>query len=208
MDGLTKDDVIRAYRRYAPVYDRVFGRVLLPGRIELAKVVASRSVGNLLEVGVGTGLLLPHYQGVGRIHGIDLSPEMLAVARMHVEEAGIAPVDLGIMDAEAMSFADASFDCVTLPYVLSVTPDPAKLLSEVARVCVPGGTIIVLNHFSGAGLWSGVEQVVSGLASALGFRSRLAFDILERPAWTVESVKTVNLFGLSRLVVIKNSPGG
>ena len=55
---LSRDVVVRAYRRYAPVYDRIFGGVLNPGRRALAEAVTALQPASLLEVGVGTGLML------------------------------------------------------------------------------------------------------------------------------------------------------
>jgi phosphatidylethanolamine/phosphatidyl-N-methylethanolamine N-methyltransferase len=110
------------------------------------------------------------------------------------------------MDAEAMSFDDASFDVVTIPYVLSVTPNPEKLVAEARRVCRKGGTIFVLNHFSGSRFWWPLERAVRPVADKIGFRSDFSFgDQILRYDWEVRSVKSVNLMGLSRLVEIGNA---
>jgi phosphatidylethanolamine/phosphatidyl-N-methylethanolamine N-methyltransferase len=157
-------------------------------------------------VGVGTGLLLSHYPRDARIEGIDLCPEMLAEARKRVDDHGLANVSLAVMDAEALAYPDGSFDCVTVPYVLSVTPNPDRLVSEVRRVCCKGGTILIVNHFSGSGLWRGLEQAVKGAAEKIGFRSEFLFErhVLAHD-WEVVDVRKVNLFGLSRLVTIRNT---
>jgi phosphatidylethanolamine/phosphatidyl-N-methylethanolamine N-methyltransferase len=109
------------------------------------------------------------------------------------------------MDAESMEFADDSFDCVAVPYVLSVTPDPQRLVRELRRVCVRGGTIILLNHFSGSRYWSLLDKAFGKIADKVGFRSDFSYEehVLAHD-WKVESVAEVNVFGLSRLVVIKN----
>ena len=201
--GIRRDDVIRAYRRYAPVYDSLFGKILHQGRLEMASLVCLEPCTRLLEVGVGTGLALPHYPKDAAVWGIDVSPEMLAKAHAAVPEG--RRVSLEIMDAESMAYPDASFDCVTAPYVLSVTPDPAKMLSEMKRVCRPGGRIIVLNHFRDAGVWSFLERLVASHASWFGFRTTLSQDVFDLPGLRIESISKVNLFGLSRLVVIRNA---
>lgn len=108
------------------------------------------------------------------------------------------------MDAEKLAFANSSFDCVTAPYVLSVTPNPEVMLREMARVCRPGGRILVLNHFSGGRFWSLPERFFASLASKLGFRSSFSMDVIDRCGLTIESSATVNLLGLSRLLVIRN----
>ncbi len=114
-------------------------------------------------------------------------------------------IDLSVMDAERLSFADNSFDCVTVPYVLSVTPDPERLVSELRRVCRPGGHIIIVNHFSGSRFWWLLEQAVRSIADRIGFRSDFSYEhhILSHD-WEILTSRAVNLFGLSKLVVIRN----
>jgi len=197
--------VARTYDRLAPLYDTLFGQVLEPGRRRMAEVVRTLQPASLLEVGVGTGLALAGYPPQCRIVGIDLSHDMLDRAR---ERAAHLPQhDIGIehMNAERMRFADGTFDCVTVPYVLSVTPRPAELVREIRRVCKPGGTIVVLNHFSGSKLWWLLERAVRSAAEHVGFRSDFKYDeqILSHD-WEVLSVEPVNLFGLSKLVVLNN----
>lgn len=202
---VSREGLIRTYRRYAPFYDRVFGAVLEQGRRELALSVARLDARRILEVGVGTGLTLRHYPAAAQVTGIDLSGEMLRKAE--ARSAALAPrsITLRQMDAEQMDFGDASFDCVTLPYVLSVTPHPARLVAEVRRVCRPGGTIVVLNHFSGESRWRWMERAFRHVADKVGFRSE--FDYARHIAphdWDVQSVRPVNLLRLSKLVVIRN----
>ena len=206
---LSRDVVVRAYRRYAPVYDRIFGGVLDPGRRALADAVRELEPASLLEVGVGTGLMLARYPEATRVVGVDLSMEMLAKASARVPALADRDIRLEVMDAEALTFPDGAFDCVTVPYVLSVTPDPQRLVAEVRRVCRVGGTILILNHFSGSRFWWLLERVVKPVPGEIGFRSdfELAAEI-SRYDWTVEWMKSVNLFGLSKLVSIRNEPAG
>ena len=110
------------------------------------------------------------------------------------------------MNAEAMDFPDGSFDCVAVPYVLSVTPHPERLVAEIRRVCRKGGTILILNHFSGSKFWWFLERAVRSLANRIGFRSDFCFDEqIMKYDWEVLSVRKVNFFGLSRLVTIRNT---
>ena len=199
-----RDTVVRAYRRYAPVYDWVFGRMLEAGRVEMAKAVRAASPESLLEVGVGTGLALPHYPPAMPITGVDLSMDMLRRAQGVVRDRRLDSVTLLCCDAEKLPLHDSCVDCVTLPYVLSVTPNPPALMTELRRVCRPGGVILVLNHFKGAGVWQFGERLVAPLAARIGFRSDLAFDVLDNPGWEIEEVSGVNLFGLSKLVRLRN----
>ena len=206
MANLSPDSVVRTYRRYAPLYDCLFGAVLEPGRRKLAAEVKHAAPGSILEVGVGTGLLLPHYPAGAQVVGIDISPEMLTIARKRAATLVGRNITLLQTDAETIDFPENTFDCVTLPYVLSVTPNPQKLIAEIRRVCKPDGTIYILNHFSGSRFWWFLERAVRALADKVGFRSDFSYEEHILPhSWQVESVQSVNLFGLSRLVVIRNS---
>jgi len=197
--------VARTYDRLAPLYDTLFGQVLEPGRKRMAQRVRTLQPASLLEVGVGTGLALAGYPAECRIVGIDLSHDMLDRARERAAALPRHQIAIEHMNAERMRFPDGAFDCVTLPYVLSVTPRPAELVREVRRVCKPGGTIIVLNHFSGSRLWWLLERAVRSAAEHVGFRSDFRYDdqILAHD-WQVLGVEPVNLFGLSKLVVLRN----
>ena len=104
----------------------------------------------MLEVGVGTGLALPHYKPHLQVTGVDLSPDMLLRARRAGARGTSLPIlkPLLEMDATALEFADASFDVSTAMYVMTVVPDPAKVMHELARVTKPGGHVVIVNHFS------------------------------------------------------------
>ena len=203
--AISEAGVARAYKRLAPVYDVLFGQVLEPGRRRMAQVVRSLQPASLLEVGVGTGLALGHYPPTSKIVGIDLSHEMLERARERARALPDHQITVEYMNAERTSFADGTFDCVTLPYVLSVTPRPAELVREIRRICKPGGTIVVLNHFSGSRFWWLMERAFRAAAEHIGFRSDFRYEeqILAHD-WQVVSVEPVNLLGLSKLVVLKN----
>lgn len=206
MIDLSTQAVVRAYRFYAPIYDALFGAVLGPGRTQMTKAVSAIDPANVLEVGVGTGLALPHYPAETAVTGIDLSPDMLRRARVVADRLRGRRIDLHQMDAEQLTFEDDSFDCVTVPYVLSVTPDPDRLVAEIRRVCRPGGHILIVNHFSGSRFWWLLERLVRSVADRVGFRSDFDYarHILSHD-WQVLSSTPVNLFGLSRLVVIRNA---
>jgi phosphatidylethanolamine/phosphatidyl-N-methylethanolamine N-methyltransferase len=90
--------------------------------------------------------------------------------------------------------------------VLSVTPHPERLVAEIRRVCRKGGTILILNHFSGSRFWWFLERAVRSLANRIGFRSDFCFnEQILKYDWEVQSVRKVNCFGLSRLVTIRNT---
>lgn len=201
------DSVRRAYRRYASLYDTVFGWSLEHGRRQLVDMLETHAGERLLEVGVGTGLLLPRYPRNISITGIDLSAEMLAVARARVEAQGLSHVTLQFMDAERTSFESASFDHVLLPYVYSVTPDPRQLIREARRVCKPGGHIYVLNHFTGVGVWGVLERALRPFAASLGFRPEFPMQqYVTNMGWDIVAIRAANLLALSRIVHFRNTP--
>jgi phosphatidylethanolamine/phosphatidyl-N-methylethanolamine N-methyltransferase len=206
MKQISIDNVVTTYRFYAPLYDRLFGAVLEPGRQALAHAVSALRPASILEVGVGTGLTLSQYPASTAVTGIDISNDMLEIARQRAEKMPERQIKLFAMDAEAMDFPDGSFDCVAIPYVLSVTPNPERLISEIRRVCRKDGTILILNHFSGSRVWWFLERAVRSLANKIGFRSDFCFDEqILRHNWDVQSVRKVNFMGLSKLVTIRNT---
>ena len=197
--------VRNSYRRYAPVYDWLFGIALHAGRRHMAALVDSYEAVDVLEVGVGTGLTLPMYPARARVVGIDLSLDMLRHARHRASLLDDRSICLLAMNAELMAFPDSSFDCITVPYVLSVTPDPGMLHRELRRVCRSGGRIIIVNHFSGHGRWNWAERILKRFSAFIGFRSDFSFEAnVTRFGLDVESVHSTNLLGLSRVVVIRN----
>ncbi|MFN3744191.1 MAG: class I SAM-dependent methyltransferase [Hyphomicrobiaceae bacterium] len=165
-----------AYRRWAPVYDNTFGRFTTEGRRHAVEIINQRH-GKVLEVGVGTGLSLPDYGQHLEIVGIDLSPEMLEKAREKVAEEGLGNVTgLHEMDAGELTFQTGAFDTVVAMYVLTVVPDPEKVMRELARVCKVGGEVILVNHFSQEeGVRGWVERRMAPFADKLGWRP--VFDV-------------------------------
>jgi phosphatidylethanolamine/phosphatidyl-N-methylethanolamine N-methyltransferase len=165
-----------AYRRWAPVYDSTFGWVAAEGRKHAVEIINTRH-GRVLEVGVGTGLSLPAYRRELEIVGIDLSPEMLKKARERVAAEGLGNVTgLHEMDASELKFPDGSFDTVVAMYVMTVVQEPEKVMGELARVCRPGGEVLLVNHFSTEdGMRGWVERRMAPFADKLGWRP--VFDV-------------------------------
>ncbi len=172
-------DVRLAYRRWAPVYDHTFGK-FVEAAVRTVTHRANHHKGRLLEVGVGTGLALPHYRPGLKVTGIDLSPHMLERARERVRRLRQTNIEALLeMDATALEFPDAHFDVVTAMFVMTVVPDPAKVMREIARVTRPGGTVLICNHFSiKQGLRGAVERGLAKQSARLGWR----------PEFPVESI--------------------
>jgi phosphatidylethanolamine/phosphatidyl-N-methylethanolamine N-methyltransferase len=162
----------KAYARWAPVYDLVFGALFDRGR--RAAVAAAEQVGGrILEVGVGTGISLPGYSSCNRIIGIDLSEAMLRKAQRRVANLSLTNVEmLEVMDAEHLSFHDASFDVVVANHVISTVPNPEAALDECARMLKPGGEMILLSRIGAdAGLRHLIEFLLQPIVRRLGWRT-------------------------------------
>jgi phosphatidylethanolamine/phosphatidyl-N-methylethanolamine N-methyltransferase len=170
-DQLDKAVIAKAYARWAPIYDFVFGAVFERGR-KAAVAAAERIGGRILEVGVGTGLSLPDYSTANRLVGVDLSAPMLDKAKARVAAHRLGNVDgLAVMDAQHLAFAAAAFDVVVALYVITAVPDPEATLDEFARVTRPGGEIVLVNHLGAeTGLRAIFERSFAPLARRLGWR--------------------------------------
>ena len=133
------------WRKAAPRYDRMMAgleRGLLAGNREW---IGERAHGRVLEVAVGTGRSLEFYRSDVALTGVDLSPEMLDRARARASALGVE-VDLRDGDAEHLPFADGSFDTVVCALGLCSIPHPDRAIAEMARVLVPGGSLLLLDH--------------------------------------------------------------
>lgn len=139
------DTVRRRYNRSARFYDREQAMMeRVAGRWRRALWSRVRD-GEVLEVGVGTGINMRHYPGGCRITGIDIAENMLERAKARATKLGIA-ADLGQMDVQHLDFADARFDYAVATFVFCSVPDPIAGLEEVRRVLKPGGTLLLLEH--------------------------------------------------------------
>jgi phosphatidylethanolamine/phosphatidyl-N-methylethanolamine N-methyltransferase len=189
---LDKETITKAYARWAPVYDLVFGAVFEQGR-HAAIAAAERVGGRLLEVGVGTGISLPYYSAGLRICGIDISEPMLRKAQQRVTEYGLDNVEaLAVMDAEHLDFPDASFDVVVAQYVITTVPNPEATLDEFARVLRPGGEIILVSRVGAeAGLRRSLEKWFAPAARKLGWRTEFSFERYAQWAKRTSGVKLV-----------------
>lgn len=183
---LDRITIAKAYARWAPVYDLVFGSVFDRGR-KAAVAAAERIGGRILEVGVGTGISLPDYGQASQLTGVDLSEPMLRKAQERVAARGLSNVEaLAVMDAEQLGFADGRFDVVVAQYVITTVPDPEATLDEFARVTRPGGEIILVNHIGAeAGLRRAFESWFAPMARRLGWRPEFPFERLR--AWAARS---------------------
>jgi phosphatidylethanolamine/phosphatidyl-N-methylethanolamine N-methyltransferase len=172
-----RQSVEKAYDRWAPVYDLVFGGVFGKGR--RAAIQTTNGIGGrVLEVGVGTGISLPQYGAHLRVFGTDISEAMLRKAKARVSDLSLKNVEgLAVMDAEKLEFPDHSFDVVMAQYVVTAVPNPEAALDEFARVLRPGGEIILLSRVSAdAGMRRVIEQRLQPVVRRLGWRTEFAWS--------------------------------
>jgi ubiquinone/menaquinone biosynthesis C-methylase UbiE len=201
----TRDEVRAIYDRRAPDYDRSVGRTegWLLG--DLRRAFAEEMAGDVLEVGIGSGLNLAGYPpAVRRAVGLDLSGGMLAIARERAAALG-RTVALVQGDAQRLPFADASFDTVGVSLTLCTVAEPAKALAEMARVCRLGGRVVLLEHVLSP-VWPVAlgERLLSPLQERLlgCHLTRETVAEARRLGFVVESERE-RVFGVLRLVVAR-----
>ncbi len=198
---LDENAVRLAYRAWAPVYDYSFGVVAGAGRRRAASKL-NEFRGRILEIGVGTGLSLPRYKPGLDVTGIDLSPEMLAKAGERVKRLGLKGVTLSVMDASNLAFEDETFDAAAVMYVMTVVPDPAAVMAEMRRVLRPGGSAIVVNHFSRErGLRAAAERGLARFSHNLGWHPVFpAGTVTGAPGFRLVAATDAPPFGLFTLL--------
>jgi phosphatidylethanolamine/phosphatidyl-N-methylethanolamine N-methyltransferase len=179
--------------------------LLQPGRKAIIEKMHCRPGDRILEVGVGTGLSLPLYPLGVYVTGIDISREMLArarKARLHLDHVAA----LRLIDAESMEFPDDSFDKVVAMYVVSVAPHPARLVSEMRRVCRPGGELFIVNHFQHANpVVGGLERLFAPLSRLMGFHPDFSLEnFLRETGLDVAERIPVNVLGYWTLLRARN----
>lgn len=145
-DRISETERVRRLQdREAPKYDRRIGffeRVLFSGGREW---VCEQARGDVLELAVGTARNLAHYPGDIRLTGVELSPDMLAIARRRQTELG-READLRVGDAQRLEFGDESFDTVVSTLSLCTIPADHEAVREAYRVLRPGGRFLLLEH--------------------------------------------------------------
>lgn len=199
-----------SYARWAPIYDKTFGAITNVGRRTAVDYINTQDVVNVLEVGVGTGLALPNYRDDLAVTGIDFSEDMLAKAQAKVDERGLDQVEcLRQMDARTLDFPDGSFDTVVAMHILSVVPEPDRVMSEMARVCKPDGLIVITNHFARkTGILSRIERLTAPFANQLGWHSDFEIStVLGQPDLTLIEQKSLPPLGMMTFLVFRKSGG-
>ncbi|OAN71384.1 phosphatidylethanolamine N-methyltransferase [Sulfitobacter sp. EhC04] len=203
------DAVTRSYARWAPIYDRTFGAITQGGRRRAVAHINARN-GSVLEVGVGTGLSLQQYGPHLKVTGIDFSDEMLEKAHGRVKAKGLDHVaELRQMDARHLEFPDASFDTVAAMHVLSVVPEPERVMAEIVRVLKPGGQVVITNHFTREdGVLGAIERLTAPFADTLGWHSDFRVEtVLQQPALRIVAQDDLPPLGMMTFLVLEKTGG-
>jgi ubiquinone/menaquinone biosynthesis C-methylase UbiE len=150
-------ELAEKYDRFARWYDWVEGVPYVLGMRRLRRRVFAEASGKVLEVAVGTGKNLRYYPRDCQIIAVDLSSEMLKVARTRAAKLSLH-LSFFLADAETLPFSDYCFDTVVSSLSACTFPDPARAFREMARVCRTDGKILLLEHGRSDREWLGRWQ--------------------------------------------------
>jgi len=169
----------KIYSEFSHFYEWIFKGFFFP---RIKSTIESLNIppgSKVLEVGVGTGLSLTAYPEHAEVMGIDLAPDMLEHAHEKVNRNGWRHISLRQMDALNLEFQDEQFDYVMAFHIVTVVPDYKRLMQEIVRVCKPGGTIVVINHFRSERRWiAPFVDLIDPITRHLGWSTRLRFEDL------------------------------
>jgi len=186
----------KLYSEFAHLYDKIFGKIFYS---RLRRVIESLRIprgARVLELGAGTGTSFPAYPYHCEVIGIDLAPDMLAQAEEKIKENRWTHLRVLKMDALNLDFPEDCFDYVTAFHVVTVVPDPIRMIQEAKRVCRPGGRIVIVNHFtSDFPLLGSLTETLDPLTRRLGWRTNLRL----RPFIEATELKVEVLYKLSKL---------
>jgi len=164
----------KLYSEFAPLYDKIFGKIFYS---RLESVIEDLDIppgAKVLEVGAGTGTSFPAYPTHCQVTGIDLAPDMLARAQRKIRDNGWTHLTVREMNALDLDFPDDSFDYVMAFHVVTVVPDPIRMIAEAKRVCKPGGKIVIVNHFtSDFPVLGSLTEALDPITRWLGWRTNL-----------------------------------
>jgi phosphatidylethanolamine/phosphatidyl-N-methylethanolamine N-methyltransferase len=164
----------KLYGEFAPLYDKIFGKIFYDRLEYVIEDLEIPSGAKVLEVGAGTGTSFPAYPTHCEITGVDLAPDMLARARRKIQENGWTHLKVMEMNALDLQFPDDTFDYVMAFHVVTVVPDPVRMIAEAKRVCKPGGKIVIVNHFTSDKRFLGsLTQALDPITRWLGWRTDL-----------------------------------
>ena len=206
---MDQNSIIKSYKRVSSFYDLTFGQVFRPGQKAIIKKMDCIESDNVLEIGIGTGSSLQYYPKETKVVGIDISPDMLEVAKKRIVKDKIHNKHILLMNGERLSFPDNTFDKVVGMYVVSVTQNPQVLVEEMKRVCKNDGDIYIVNHFSTEQdnlLVKMFEKGLMPISKILGWKPSFPFDEFNAYAnLDVLEMSKVNLFNYWNIIHASNN---
>ncbi|MDH5637499.1 MAG: class I SAM-dependent methyltransferase [Nitrospinota bacterium] len=201
------ESIKKIYHAYSGVYDFIFKSFFHPRQKRALNDVMFKPGDRILDVGVGTGLSLPLYPGHCDVVGVDLSASMLAQAKRKVEKLGLTNVTLREMDACALDFEDDTFDYVVATHIISVVPEPIRVIDEMKRVTKPGGTFVIVNHFVSSKPWMAkVENILDPVFRKFGWRTDMSLnDLITTTDLEVDTIYKHTKIDFWQIVRAKNN---
>ncbi len=185
----------KLYAEFAPLYDKVFGKIFYNRLEHVIENLGIPPGAKVLEVGAGTGTSFPAYPSHCEITGVDLAPDMLARARQKIQENGWSHIEVMEMNALDLKFPDNTFDYVMAFHVVTVVPDPVRMVAEAKRVCKPGGRIVIVNHFtSEVPVIGSLTQALDPFTRWLGWRT----DLRLKPFIATSGLRVEKSYKLSK----------
>jgi len=200
----------KLYSEFAPLYDKIFGKIFYS---RLERVIEELDIppgAEVLEVGAGTGTSFPAYPSHCEVTGIDLAPDMLSRAQRKIRDNGWAHLKVLEMNALDLEFPDDTFDYVMAFHVVTVVPDPVRMIAEAQRVCKPGGNIVIVNHFtSDFPLLGSLTEALDPLTRWLGWRTNVRLKpFIETTSLAVEKVYKLSKGSLYTVVLGRKDHNG
>jgi len=202
--NFTSRELSEKYDRFAPWYDWVEGILDLLGVSRLRQRLMRRASGRVLEVAVGTGKNLRYYERDCRITAIDMSGEMLEIARKRAAKLAMN-VSFLLANGEALPFPEKSFDTVVSSLTTCTFPNPVSALREMARVCKSAGEILLLEHGRSDREWLGrwQDRRADRYAKQLGCHwNREPVEIVHEAGLTIPRASR-KFFGIFHLIEAK-----
>ena len=206
---MDQNSIIKSYKRVSSFYDYTFGKVFKPGQRALIEKMSCNDSDIVLEIGIGTGASFQFYPDKTNVIGIDISPDMLDLAKEKIKNNKIENKYISMMNGEHLSFPDNTFDKVAAMYVMSVTQNPKSLVEEMKRVCKDDGDIYLVNHFSSESdkFWvKALEKGLMPISKILGWKPYFPFSEFNNYAnLNVQEVSKVNIFNYWNIIHATNN---
>src|SRR5258706_4477471 len=200
----------KLYSDLAPLYDKTFGKIFFSRLRSVIETLDIPRGARVLEVGAGTGISFPAYPRHCEVTGIDLAPDMLARAQEKILENDWTHIKVKEMNALDLKFPDDSFDYVMAFHVVTVVPDPIRMIQEAKRVCKPGGKIVIVNHFTSTSPFLGfLTEALDPVTRRLGWSTKLWLKpFIEETNLKIDEIYKLSKLSLHTVLVGTNEKNG